>query len=481
MKKNKEQSFKFYFYKLAILTLVFLIVGCSSSPTVNTQTPTVDNGDPVQPTVTATPNPVTPTPTTDPPLIEVDPENLDGLNIRFVHPWAGEVGEVIQDIAMKFSLSNPWGIWVEVEGQGSENVLFEKVQSDISQGDLPALIAAHAYTLSWLESEYTSILLSDYYGHPEWGIDPASQEEIQQVYLDQYTLAGQLIALPVAPQANLLFYNQTWGEALGFNSPPTDEDSFAEQACGATAANLADNNEENDFTGGWLMNYDPWVLLSWYTAFGGEVPKDEIPQFNDNAGNAAFGYLESLYSPENNCIWVGRQAEPYLYFANRYTLMYAGTLDQIPLQMGWISQVQNDDEWIVTGFPGPEGEVMLVDSPGLFITESTPEVQLGAWLFAKHLLTPEVQARLVQSLFTLPVRSSALDELDEFISSYPQWATAVEMVNGADHLPISEGWGYGRWLLEDAIRRSFANQEEDTSTILEQLDQIILELEGASP
>jgi ABC-type glycerol-3-phosphate transport system substrate-binding protein len=481
MKNHSPKTLKYWFFILTSLVLVLLLISCSGSPTDDTPTPTAENNDSPRPTGTSTSNQVSPTPTVNHIEINVDPEDLDGLSIRFVHPYNGEIGEIIQDIAMKFSLSNPWGIWVEVEGQGSENLLLEKVQSDIDRGDIPELIAAHAYTLSWLEGDYTSIPMTDYINHPEWGIDPASQKDIPQVYLDQYTANGHLTALPVAPQASVLFYNQTWAEVLGFAASPTDEDSFAEMACEATAANLVDNNEENDFTGGYLMNYDPWVLFSWYRAFDGEIAENEIPQFNNDAGQSAFGYLESLYAPEKNCIWVGRQAEPYWYFANRYVLMYAGTLDQIPSQVGWMAQAQNDDKWTVTGFPGPAGEIMLVDGPGLFIMESNPEAQLGAWLFAKHLVTPEIQARLVQSLFTLPVRSSTLEQLNDFVSAYPQWAAAVEMVSNANHLPISEGWGYGRWLLEDAIRRTFVTEEEDLTIILEQLDEMITEYEGITP
>ena len=472
---------KFWFFLLVSSVIVLSLSACNSSQVEGTPTPTDENNDPPQATSTPIPRQETPTPTMPQPVLDVDPEDLDGLSIRFIHPYNGEIGEVIEEIAMTFSLSNPWGIWVEVEGLGSENLLLETVQSDIDQGEQPALVAAHGYTISWLEGDYASIPLTAYFNHPDWGFDSASQEDIPQVFLDQYTLGGEIIALPIAPQAKVLFYNQTWAENLGFDSHPVDEDSFAAQACGATAANLNDINENNDFTGGWLMNYDPWVLLSWYSAFGGEVPKSEVPQFNTDAGVSAFGYLESLYSPERNCIWVGRQAEPYWYFANRYALMYAGNLSQISLQRGWMEQAQNDDQWIATGFPGSDGEVMLVDSPGLFITEGSTETQLGAWLFAKHLLTPEIQARLVQSLFTLPVRSSAIDYLEDFVIENPQWMDALELVVGAGHLPVSTGWGYGRWILQDAIIRSFAIEDEDVSAVLEELDQMILELEGISP
>jgi len=480
--KNLNKKFLYHwFYTLAVYILVFSLLGCSSSTINNTQTPTIEESDPAEPTFTPTDEEALPTPTENQPMIDVEPDALDGLSIQFVHPWQGEVGAVLQDIAMKFSLSNPWGIWVEVEGMGSENVLFSRIESDIERGEIPKLIAAHGYTLFMLEEGYEPITLDDYFNHPEWGIDPASKEDIPQVYLDQYIQDGQLIALPVAPSANVLYYNQTWGEALGFDAPPADEDDFADQACGATAANMNDRVEENDFTGGWLMNFDPQVLLSWYMAFGGMIPENGNPQFNNDAGQTAFRYLETLYAPENNCIWIGRQAEPYWYFANRYALMYAGSLNQMALQKGWMTQAKNDDQWTVTGFPGPEGKVMLVDSPGLFFTAGTPEEQLGAWLFAKHLLTPEVQARLVQSLFTLPVRSSAINDLGDFVSDYPQWGKAVDLVEYAQPLPISVGWGYGRWMLQDAIRRSFAIEGEDVSTILEELDAMILEFDGTTP
>ncbi len=481
MKRKFIETSKYLTISLVILTLIFSTVSCSSTPTENSQTTSVETNDPMKSTSTPVPEQKTHTPTVIHQFIDVDPGDLDGLSIRFVHPWEGEAGEVITDIALKFSLSNPWGIWVDVEGQGSENVLFEKVQTDIDQDNAPVLIAAHAYTLSQLEEKYAAIALTDYFNHPEWGMDFSSLEDIPQVYLDQYTLDGQLTALPIAPQAYVLFYNQTWGQVIGFDSIPTDEDSFTDQACGATAANLNDNNEENDYTGGFLMNFDPWVLMSWYKAFGGEVPKDEIPQFNNNAGQTAFSYLESLNSLERNCIWVGRQPEPYQYFANRYALMFAGTLDQIPLLTGWMDAIQNDDQWEISGFPGPEGSVMLVDGPGLFITESEPEAQLAAWLFAKYMLTPEVQARIVESMYTLPVRESAIDFLQDFVRTYPQWMDAFDLIDTAGYLPISKAWGYGRWILQDAINRSFVIEDEDISTILEQLDEMILEFEGTTP
>ncbi|MDF1521071.1 MAG: extracellular solute-binding protein [Brevefilum sp.] len=465
-----------WLYLLIGLTLIFTFTGCANQATPVDETPSLEPLETLAPSETPIMEQAQPTPTDALPEIEVDPNDLDGISIRFVHPWSGAAGEVFQDIAMKFSLSNSWGIWVDVESQGNEEVLIAEVLSDLEKGDLPGLIAVHPYALGWLDM----VQLNNYFNHPEFGMGEDEREDIPAGFLDPFTVDDKLTALPVAPQAVVLFYNQTWAEALGFVSYPEDEDAFTAQSCAGTAANLADDDPENDYTGGWLMNFDPAVLLSWYTAFGGEIHEGEMLQFNTDAGRSAFGYLEELYSPAKGCIWVGRQPVPYQYFSDHYALMYAGTLDQIPLQMRWLEQFENKDQWTVMGFPGLDGEVVMVDSPGLFIMENTPEEQLASWLFAKHLLSPEIQAQLVQSMFTLPVRNSAMAYLEDFVTTYPQWGSAYNRLGQAQHLPVSDTWGYGRWVLQDGINRLFAIEEAQVGDILEQVDDMIQSLEGTA-
>ncbi|MDY6847489.1 MAG: extracellular solute-binding protein [Chloroflexota bacterium] len=478
MKKFIKTDNISWFYSLISLLLIFTLAGCANQATSVLETPVVEQRETPKPSATPAKETEQPTPTEALPVFEIDTGDLEGTSIRFLHPWSGEAGAVFRDIARKFSLSNPWGVWVDAESHGNEDILIEKVQSDLEKGELPGLIAVHPYALSWLEGDASTVSLNGYFNHPELGMGEDVHEDMPQVYFDPFTVDGERIALPLAPQAMVLFYNQTWAEELGFDSYPGDENAFKAQSCAATAENFADEDQENDYTGGWLMNFDPAALLSWYTAFGGEIAEGEMIRFNNNAGQMAFGYLENLYSPEEGCIWVGRQTEPYSYFANHYALMYAGTLNQIPLQLRWMAQFENEDQWTVIGFPGADGEVMMVDSPGLFIMESSPEEQLASWLFAKHLLSAEVQAQLVQSMFTLPVRESALDYLDDFVLEYPQWMSAYDRLDRAQHLPISETWGYARWVLQDGINRLFAYGADPVGDILAQVDEMIESLEG---
>jgi ABC-type glycerol-3-phosphate transport system substrate-binding protein len=173
--------------------------------------------------------------------------------------------------------------------------------------------------------------------------------------------------------------------------------------------------------------------------------------------------------------------DPYYYFADRLALAYAGTLEQIPIQTAWMAAEENEDAWTVMGFPGPAGETILVGGPGLSVTADTPERQMAAWLFARHLLDPEIQADLSRSGFSLPVRKSALLLLEDLMTSYPQWGLVAEKMEQADALPISESWGMAQWVLQDAVLRLLQVEADQLPGILEDLDATIIELEEMAP
>ncbi len=412
--------------------------------------------------------------------LQVAPEDLAGITVRVVHPWVGETADALSALATQFSLTNEWDIWVEVDAPGSDSAVLAAVEADMAAGDVPGLIVSYPYALDTLEEPYYSVNLADYVYDPAWGLDPAAQADIPAVLLEQYTVDGSLAALPLAPQGTVIFYNQTWAQELGFAELPNgDEAAFRQQSCEAVFSNNADDSPENDGTGGWLVSFDPLVLTSWYASFEGQLAGEDALQFNSPAGLAAFGYLKSVY--DEGCFWIGRRTEPYYYFANRYAMSYAGTLDQIPAQASWMVTSGSQDAWSVIGFPGPAGETLLVDGPGMMITADTPEIQMAAWLFARYLLSPEAQAQLAQASFSLPVRQSALSLLSDFSAAYPQWAQAVALIDSAQAAPVSARWGIGQWVLQDAANRLLQGGADQVGPILAELDATIAELEGTAP
>jgi len=472
------KKYRYLTLLLGLLLMAMILAGCSDDRMQVTETEIADPSPTPTRRITRTPAPV---PTQQPPVyLQITPEVLAGTVVHFAHPWIGEMAEVMKSIALEYSLSNEWDIWVEADGYGGEMAMVEAIRADLEVGEAPGLIAAHPYLLAELDGDYFPVNLTNYFADEVWGFDADDQDDILPLFLEQFTEGDELIALPFAPQATVLFYNQTWGKTLGFDQAPADEDTFREQACGATFANLEDDNEENDGLGGWVINTDPNVMLTWYGAFNGEIPLYQTPVFDTNTGQKMFGYLKALY--DEGCIWIGRQPEHYFYFANRDALMVASTLDQIPSQLGWMAVAENKDAWSVVGFPGSAGEVILVDGPGLVITVDSPENQMAAWLFARYLLEPDVQARLVRTGFTLPVRDTALSQLGDFIADYPQWAQAVDLMDTAIPAPVMPaGWGLGRWVLQDAAIRIFQLEADQIPLTLEELDVLIAELEGMAP
>lgn len=464
---------------IGIFLVLFALASCSPEaiPEVDTATSTSTQVSTATRTATAMPAAPTATPTQPTLTLGIDPDDLEGIVVRFAHPWLGGPAETFETVAREFSLNNPWGILVEVYPHGGETALVETLLDAQMNGELPDVIAAPAYLRSDLVGESSLVDLANYYSDPEWGFNSDERDDILPVFLEPFTIEDQIIALPFAPQATVLFYNTSWGEDLGFSDPPRTLDSFRAQNCDATFANWQDDAKPGG-TGGWVINLHPRVLVSWYYAFGGTLPEDDVPLFNNLAGRDAFGYLWDIKN--QGCIWFALQPDSYLYFANRLALLYAGQLDQIPVQMSWMDVSGSEDEWEVIGFPGPDGEHILIDGPGLMITAGTPEEELAAWLFAKYLLAPEVQVELVKSLFTLPVRQSVMDLLVDFEADYPQWAQGAALIESASGLPASEGWGIAQWPLQDAANRILQDESGNVTLILGKLDELVLDLTDSS-
>lgn len=460
---------------VSLLVLGVILTACGPSVSAEEQTLTAS----AETAETQTETPTNPKPTntaqaTPTPALNFDIVNLEGKTVRFAHPWTGETAEVINAIAKEFNKGNPWKIVIETSSHGGETDLVKSLQEELKQESLPGLVALRPFLLSNLEGKFSIADLQPFYDDPEVGFSDDEQADLTDLFFEPFYSNGKIIGLPIAPQATVMFYNTTWGKELGFSEAPRTFNLFETQACEATFYNWQDKNTAVHGTGGWMINLNPAVLAGWYTAFGGQIPLLETPSFNNPAGIDAFGTLWN--TKIKGCIWFALQPDPYIYFADRYTLLYAGTLDQVSRQVNWMTAAGSHDEWEVIGFPGPDGDVIIVDGPGLIITAEEIEDQLAAWLFAKHLLEPKNQAKLAESLLTLPVRPSAMSLMTKVKKDYPQWAQGAALLDSAYVLPVSDAWGVSQWVLQDAVLQLLQAETENVSQIMEALDAMIADM-----
>ena len=107
--------------------------------------------------------------------MEVDGADLAGIVVHVVHPWVGEMADMLDSLAMQFSLYNEWDIWVEMESAGSESAVVETLQSDIAGNDLPGIVVVPPTLLNELDGQFYTVNLMNYYNDAEWGLSAEEQ------------------------------------------------------------------------------------------------------------------------------------------------------------------------------------------------------------------------------------------------------------------------------------------------------------------
>lgn len=470
--------------KTFIIWIFLIIIGlCFLSACTGESTSTPAPSDTPKPT--RTPRPTrTPTPTIE---ITVEPTNtplsegvtdldLQGVRVKFWHPWTNNKEFAILSLINEFNASNEYGIIVTAFSQGGD--LYSNVRSSIGSPELPHVVVGYNNQLqSWDNHGGQIANLDDYVNDPEWGFNSAAQEDFYPIFWDQDTNGDKRLGLPVYRSTNVIFYNQTWAQELGFETPPQTPDELREQACAAAAAN-------NDSTGGWIATADISTNISWLFAFGGGLLHPEGRQYQAATAEneAAFTFLRDLL--DQGCAWIPGAYYPNQEFATRKGLFYSSSIAGIPYQLSAFEEANSFDQWTVLPYPSVSGDsVINVYGSAYAIFESTPEEQLASWLFIQWMLQPQNQAQFIEASGYLPVSASALAYLDEYAAENLLWAQVIEMIPFGQTEPALGSWGIARWAFGDAIEELFSPEydSEQIPTLLETLEETLNETHANNP
>lgn len=466
---------------LIVLLAIALLTSCQSpagSGEGAGSTQTVDRPPLSLSRPTATPTP--------PPHLQIDPEDLKGTTIRFLHPWAGDTGRQMQSLVNEFNQTNVWGITVQSKTTGSAGALYDLVIDGLESDRLPNLVAApFEHLLAWRQDDNVVIVLNDYINSPQWGLQSKEIEDFFPAFWKQDQVGGRQIAIPAQRNLYLLFYNQSWAEELGFESPPFTPEDFMVQVCAATRANLYDDQRQNDGSGGWIIDNTSTTVLSWILAFEPEMLariEDNDYRFNSPMVIQSFAFMRQLI--DQQCAWTNRSPTPYEPFARRRALIYTGSLQDLMPQAVTSSRLDSQDQWIVLPYPGNEENPVLLESGFSYaMLVASPEEQLASWLFLRWLILPRHQAALIETSATLPLSASTADLLADFAKKYPQWQQALEWTALAKPAPRQPSWRIVRSILEDAAWQSFQFyiKPADIPQQLQLLDETIPEVLEKTP
>jgi multiple sugar transport system substrate-binding protein/sn-glycerol 3-phosphate transport system substrate-binding protein len=410
----------------------------------------------------------------EPEVEEPEEEPVDlAVTIDFWHVYSDAPGEALQALVDRFNAENEYGITVAAFNQGNYGDVEDKVNAGIQSGDLPDVVMAYTNILSDWYSVDSIIDLNPYIDDPEFGL---TAEELADLYphlkAAGSTPDGAWIAYPMTQSANVLVYNFTWAEELGFTSPPATAAELQEQVCAAAAAN-AELGADFEGTGGLVYYPSATNWLHFLYAFGGDELNDDMTAYEFDTPEAIATSMYILDMKEQGCVWQ-TESYPNPEQAQRKALITMSSTAGLPYYEAAFADEGNEDEWGFIAAAGPEGQ-LAVDAfqQMLGVVPSTYEEELASWLFIKWLTSPEIQAEWVRASGYYGTQISTEALLEDYTAENPVWATGVALAAlGPSEPQTFPAWSSVRRTLNDVAAELWnATDEAQVVSILETLTQ----------
>ena len=307
---------------------------------------------------------------------------------------------------------------------------FIRRDADFRENDLPDLITSY-----FSDNEFLLRLDGD-----EYVFDPIGGEP---------TLA----TIPFNKSIYMLFVNETLLREKGLEAPRT----WTELRAAALAMSNPDMPRYGFAIRPNIEAFTPFLFAS-----GLNVMDDEEAQFlfADGAGREAMRFIVDLVLGDSGAGYV----EPAFLnsaFGSGRVAMYVGSTAAFPF---------NDDAvgtrfiWRAYAIPPPSAEVEpLVLSQGTNIgifrkgfsagSELPPEVQQGAWEFARYLSQPEQNATWARDTGYMPIRRATLEvpAMAEYLAGNPNFRNAVALLDKIAAEPTPTYWDTIRQILNTEV------------------------------
>ena len=407
----------------------------------------------------------------------VDPT---GQTVVWWHQHSGSREENLLKMIAEFNESNEYGITIDPQNQGGYDEIRDKVNSSIAAGELPAaLLVGYQNDQSFYQLNDVLVDLDTLMNDPAWGLSAEEVADFYPAFLEQSVnpiFDNQRLGFPPNRSMEVLFYNQTWLEELGFAGAPTTPDEFKEMACAAAAA-------VGDGTGGYILRDDASAFAAWTFAFGGDVLTEDGKGyvFNSPATVEGMTFLKSLY--DEGCAYFFTEGFPNPQFAARKGIFAQGSTSGIPFYAGDVAtaaeeQGREPDAWGVAAIPHTTAEpVQNIYGGDVMIAKTTPEQEVAAWLFVKWFTSPEVQARWSEISGYFPTRAGTAEFFSDALKENAPYQQGVALLPYSAYEPQLISYTAVR----DAAQQAFNEimQGADIQTTLDNLTTFANEQEAA--
>lgn len=464
-----------------LLLAVMVLAACTAAPAPAVEAPAAEATQaPAGETAAATGDEAC-APATEGELAGVDPR---GQTVVWWHNHSGSREELLKVIVDEFNNSNDCDITVDAQFQGGYDELRDKMNASISAGETPAaLIVGYQNDQAFYQLNDTLVDFNLFVDDPTWGLTEEAKDDFYTVFWEQGlhpAFNNQRLGFPPNRSMEVLYYNQTWLEELGFDGPPTTPEEFQEMACAAAEAN-------GDGTGGYILRDDASAMASWTYAFGGDILAEDGTSYviNGPATVEAMTFLKGLH--DEGCAFFFTEGFPNTEFAARRAIFAQGSSSGIPFYENDINTIASEqgrdpDIWGVAAIPHTTPDpVQNVYGGDVMIPVTTPEQELAAWVFVKWFTEPENQAKWVEASGYFPTRASTVDYLGQYIETAvggQQWNQALEMLPYGVYEPQLISYDQVRRSMSEAFNAIMQGAEIQSTldTVSENANQVQEEL-----
>ena len=358
-------------------------------------------------------------------LDNVDPS---GQTVTYWNQHSGSRGEGLQRMVDRFNATNQWGITVESEYAGGYSDIYNKMITAIAGGSVPSLTVAYQNEAAAYAAAGALVDLRPYVESPTWGIDDPS-DFFQGFFMQDVNaqFGGERLGFPPNRSIEIMYYNQTWLEELGYDGPPATWDEFAEMCEAAT--------DDAAGTYGYAISTDASRFFAMVISRGGGIARDDGSgyEFDTAAARDAMNFMVDLYEAG----YAHKIAESYgdqTDFGNQKVLFTIGSSSGLPYYQQAVDAGEAGSfEWGVAPLPHTTTRAQVnVYGASVSIPKTTPEEQLAAWLFVRWMSEPEQQAEWVEISNYFPVRHSVANNLGDYLAANPRYAQAFNILQTSD-------------------------------------------------
>ncbi|MFP4508496.1 MAG: ABC transporter substrate-binding protein [Spirochaetaceae bacterium] len=399
--------------------------------------------------------------------MDIDSIDPSGQTITFWHQHSGAREEELLSLIEDFNSTNEWDIEVVASYEGGYGDIYNQMITGIAAGDVPDLVVAYQNQSAAYQVADGLVDLTPFVEHPEYGVSDLDDFFPGILAADvNAQFDNQRLGFPPNRSIEVLYYNRTWLEELGYDDPPSSWDEFAEMVEAAT--------DDEDDTYGYAIRTDASNLYAMAIANGFEIAREDGSGYNFAAPEVAMGpeLMRDLLEAGHARLIAERFADQ-ADFGNSRVLFTMGSSSGIPFYASAVEAgAEGPFEWGVAPIPYSTSRPQAnLYGASVSVPRTTPERELAAWLFLRWYTEPEQQIRWARASNYFSPRRSVTEgeELDDYIEQNPVYADALDILLTADTNAEPPFSGYDE--VRDLMNQAF-NAILDGADAMETLEDL---------